>query len=59
MPYITASIVIQLAGMVLPSFQKMQREGESGRQKLNQYTRYLTVLILLVQPHIALSQNSL
>ena len=49
MPYITASIVIQLAGMVLPSFQKMQREGESGRQKLNQYTRYLTVLILLVQ----------
>ncbi|MBO4944270.1 MAG: preprotein translocase subunit SecY [Muribaculaceae bacterium] len=49
MPYITASIVIQLMGMVLPSFQKMQREGESGRQKLNQYTRYLTVLILLVQ----------
>lgn len=49
MPYITASIVIQLCGMVLPSFQKMQREGESGRQKLNQYTRYLTVLILVLQ----------
>ena len=49
MPYITASIVIQLLGMVLPSFQKMQREGESGRMKLNQYTRYLTVGILLVQ----------
>ena len=49
MPYITASIVIQLLGMVMPSFQKMQREGESGRMKLNQYTRYLTVLILLVQ----------
>ena len=49
MPYITASIVIQLCGMILPSFQKMQREGESGRQKLNQYTRYLTVLILLLQ----------
>ena len=49
MPYITASIVIQLMGMVVPSFQKMQREGESGRMKLNQYTRYLTVLILLVQ----------
>ena len=49
MPYITASIVIQLAGMVLPSFQKMQREGESGRQKLNQYTRLLTVLILVLQ----------
>ena len=49
MPYITASIVIQLLGMVLPSFQKMQREGESGRQKLNQYTRYLTVFILVLQ----------
>ena len=49
MPYITASIVIQLLGMVLPSFQKMQREGESGRQKLNQYTRYLTVAILCMQ----------
>ena len=49
MPYITASIVIQLLGMVLPSFQKMQREGESGRMKMNQYTRYLTVLILLLQ----------
>ncbi|MDE6653002.1 MAG: preprotein translocase subunit SecY, partial [Muribaculaceae bacterium] len=49
MPYITASIVIQLLGMVLPSFQKMQREGESGRQKMTQYTRYLTVVILLVQ----------
>lgn len=49
MPYITASIVIQLLGMVLPAFQKMQREGESGHMKMNQYTRYLTVLILLCQ----------
>ena len=49
MPYSTASIVIQLAGMVMPSFQKMQKEGESGRMKLNQYTRYLTVLILVAQ----------
>ena len=49
MPYITASIVIQLAGMIMPSFQKMQREGESGRMKLNQYTRYLTVIILIFQ----------
>ena len=49
MPYLTASIVVQLCGMILPSFQKMQREGESGRQKLNQYTRYLTVLILILQ----------
>ena len=49
MPYITASIVIHLLGMVLPSFQKLQREGESGHMKINQYTRYLTVLILLLQ----------
>lgn len=49
MPYISASIVIQLLGIALPYFQKLQKEGESGRNKLNQYTRYLTVLILLVQ----------
>lgn len=49
MPYITASIVIQLLGMVFPQFQKLQREGESGHMKINQYTRYLTVLILLLQ----------
>lgn len=49
MPYITASIVIQLLGIALPYFQKLQKEGESGRNKLNQYTRYLTVLILLFQ----------
>ena len=49
MPYITASIVLQLLAMAVPYFQKMQREGESGRRKINQYTRYLTVLILLVQ----------
>src|SRR5512137_2216086 len=49
MPYISASIVIQLLGIVFPYFQKMQKEGESGRRKLNQYTRYLTVLILALQ----------
>jgi preprotein translocase subunit SecY len=49
MPYITASIVMQLLGMTMPFFQKLQREGESGRTKMNQYTRYLTVLILLFQ----------
>ena len=49
MPYITASIVIQLMGMVLPQFKKMQQEGESGRMKMNQYTRYLTVFILVLQ----------
>ncbi len=49
MPYISASIVIQLLGIAVPYFQKMQREGESGRRKMNQYTRYLTVAILLFQ----------
>lgn len=49
MPYISASIVMQLMGIAVPYFQKMQREGESGRRKINQYTRYLTVLILLFQ----------
>ena len=45
MPYITASIVIQLFVMVIPAFQKMQRDGESGRRKMNQITRLLTVII--------------
>ena len=49
MPYISASIVVQLLGMAIPYFQKLQREGESGRRKINQITRYLTVLILVVQ----------
>lgn len=49
MPYISASIVIQLLGIVFPYFQKLQKEGESGRRKMNQYTRYLTVGILVLQ----------
>ena len=49
MPYISASIVVQLLSIAVPYFQKMQKEGESGRQKMNQITRYLTVLILLLQ----------
>ena len=49
MPYISASIVIQLLTIAVPYFQKMQKEGESGRQKMNQITRYLTVAILLFQ----------
>ncbi|MDR1676034.1 MAG: preprotein translocase subunit SecY [Tannerella sp.] len=49
MPYISASIVMQLLTIVLPSFQKLQREGESGRKKINQWTRYLTVIILIFQ----------
>lgn len=53
MPYITSSIVMQLLTPVLPSLEKMSREGDSGRQKINQYTRYLTVLICLVQGTVA------
>lgn len=49
MPYISASIVIQLLGMVVPYFQKLQKEGESGRRKINQWTRYLTIIVLLLQ----------
>jgi preprotein translocase subunit SecY len=49
MPYISASIVMQLLAVAVPYFQKMQREGESGRKKISMYTRYLTVAILLFQ----------
>ena len=49
MPYISASIVIQLLAVAVPYFQKLQREGESGRRKINQYTRWLTIVILLFQ----------
>lgn len=49
MPYISASIVMQLAAIAVPSMQKLQRDGESGRRKINQWTRYLTVIILLLQ----------
>lgn len=49
MPYISASIVIQLLGVFVPYFRKLQMEGESGRKKMNQLTRYLTIVILCIQ----------
>ena len=49
MPYISASIVVQLLGIAVPYFQRLQKEGESGRRKINQLTRYLTVIILIFQ----------
>ena len=49
MPYITASIIIQLAGIMIPAVQKMQKEGESGRRKMNQWTRLLTIVVLMLQ----------
>jgi len=49
MPYISASIFIQLLGIIVPYFQKLQKEGESGRRKMNQWTRYLTIGVLCIQ----------
>lgn len=51
MPYISASIIVQLLGMVSPRFEALQKEGAAGRQKLTQYTRYLTVILCLVQSY--------
>jgi preprotein translocase subunit SecY len=52
MPYITASIVVQLGGTMYGPWQALRKEGESGRKKLNQYTRYLTVVLVLVQGYM-------
>lgn len=49
MPYISASIIMQLMGIAVPAIQKMQKEGESGRKKINQYTRFLTIVITAFQ----------
>ncbi len=49
MPYISASIVMQLLGLAIPHFQRLQKEGESGRKKISQYTRFLTVLVTVLQ----------
>lgn len=56
MPYISASIVIQLLAIAVPYFQRLQREGESGRRKINQITRYLTLAILVFQAPSYLTQ---
>src|SRR3954453_20471619 len=53
MPYITASIVVQIGATVYGPWQALRKEGETGRKKLNQYTRYLTVMITLVQGYLA------
>ncbi len=49
MPYITASIILQLMTVVIPTLEKLQKEGESGQQKITQYTRYLTVALAILQ----------
>src|ERR1700744_924279 len=51
MPYITASIIVQLLSAILPQFEALKKEGESGRVKLNQYSRYLTILFAIVQSY--------
>ena len=58
MPYITASIVMQLLTMVVPYFMKMQREGESGRRKINQMTRWLTIVVTIFQSFAYLANLS-
>jgi preprotein translocase subunit SecY len=54
MPYISASIFMQLMTVLVPRFQKMQKEGESGRKKINQYTRYLTVIVTFYKRQLML-----
>ena len=54
MPYISASIFMQLMTVLVPRFQKMQKEGDSGRKKINQYTRYLTVGVTVSYTHLTL-----
>ena len=49
MPYITASIILQLMTVVIPKLEALQKEGESGQQKITQYTRYFTVVLALLQ----------
>ncbi|HCY57336.1 MAG TPA: preprotein translocase subunit SecY, partial [Opitutae bacterium] len=49
MPYISASIIMQLMGAVFPQLARLQQEGEPGRQKISQYTRYLTIVICIIQ----------
>ena len=57
MPYISASIVLQLLTVAVPYFQKLQKEGESGRKKINQYTRVLTIVICVFQSAAYISSN--
>ena len=60
MPYISASIVVQLMGIAIPYLQKLQKEGESGRRRINQITRWLTIGICLIQaPSYLLSLETL
>src|SRR5687767_2216063 len=55
-PYISASIIMQLATIMFPAVEQLQKEGEHGRRQINQYTRYLTVAIAIVQAFVISSQ---
>ena len=59
MPYITASIIVQLLVVVIPRFEQLRKEGQSGQQKLTQYSRYLTIGLAILQStgFIALARN--
>lgn len=54
MPYVSASIIMQLLAVVVPSLERLQKEGAAGRQKLNQYTRYGSILLSIVQVRVSL-----
>src|SRR5699024_7224163 len=58
-PYITASIIVQLLTVVIPHFEQLKKEGQSGQAKMTQYTRYLTVALALLQSSgiVAMAQN--
>ena len=54
MPYITSSIILQLLTVVVPTLEKLQKEGELGRRKITQWTRYLTIILAVVRPSVSL-----
>ena len=54
MPYITASIILMLLGEVIPALKKLRQEGQTGHKKIQEYTRYLTVLICIIQSMMAI-----
>ncbi len=58
MPYISASIILQLLTTTIPSLEKLAKEGEAGRRKINEYTRYLTVLLCIIQAAFIVNNNS-
>src|SRR5699024_2165044 len=61
MPYITASIIVQLLRVVIPKFEALQKEGQTGQAKLTQYTRYLTIFLAVLQAttYVTMARNGI